>query len=521
MAELDAVRALLPLWARLPGLLLLPASFALGFVVTALAARLALPRMRRLAGAHWTERARAALPARWVATVASFSVAASLATLAFFRAGPLLPVPAGVLAIGAGVSGYLGAMFAAAHIESQVGLGSRSRSRLALGRLGMLVVVYPHLLVLVVISCVVDGKLGVKDLVAASLGVSAYAVLSIWGGLPFARAFGAVHPASPKLRGAVDRAIGKTRIRPKALFEIDLPITNAFVLPLPNWLFFTRRCVAGLSEAELECVACHELGHVSEPTAVKLLRTGASFALLPLGFAPAFVGAFGVPIGLGIVYALVFAVAMPMRRLGRRMEARADAVAGHHEEDAGTYATALERLHEGNLMPAVGWSRGGSHPHLYDRMEAAGVTPAYPRPAPPSRARAAVGFVAGVTVLVALPFAVGALSTGYSAAPERRAALDVALFGGTADAFFQLAGYGANRAPEDAATFLRASLALRPLDHRAQARLAEALAELRRCDEGWLAYQAALDTLERQHWEHHADDCGWMSRAAQALVTCE
>ena len=72
-----------------------------------------------------------------------------------------------------------------------------------------------------------------------------------------------------------------------------------------------------------------------------------------------------------------------VRRLGRRMEIRADAVALEHQGEAGIYARALGRLYEQNQMPAVMPERRQVHPHLYDRLLAAGVTPDYPRPAAP------------------------------------------------------------------------------------------------------------------------------------------
>ena len=42
----------------------------------------------------------------------------------------------------------------------------------------------------------------------------------------------------------------------------------------------------------------------------------------------------------------------------------------------------LEKLHEVNLIPVVMPGRL-VHPHLFDRMTAAGLTPDYPRPEPP------------------------------------------------------------------------------------------------------------------------------------------
>jgi hypothetical protein len=45
----------------------------------------------------------------------------------------------------------------------------------------------------------------------------------------------------------------------------------------------------------------------------------------------------------------------------------------------------LEKIYQANQLPAVMRGNNMVHPHLYDRMLAAGVTPDYPRPQPPGR----------------------------------------------------------------------------------------------------------------------------------------
>jgi hypothetical protein len=55
------------------------------------------------------------------------------------------------------------------------------------------------------------------------------------------------------------------------------------------------------------------------------------------------------------------------------------------EMNAGIYACALEKLYRENQSPAVNASKRATHPHLYDRMIAAGITPDFPRPARPKR----------------------------------------------------------------------------------------------------------------------------------------
>jgi hypothetical protein len=53
------------------------------------------------------------------------------------------------------------------------------------------------------------------------------------------------------------------------------------------------------------------------------------------------------------------------------------------ENHDGAFARALSRLHEDSQIPAVFADNNYSHPSLYDRLIAAGMTPDYPRPTPP------------------------------------------------------------------------------------------------------------------------------------------
>ena len=85
---------------------------------------------------------------------------------------------------------------------------------------------------------------------------------------------------------------------------------------------------------------------------------------------------------LGLL-AITMIVPRLFRKFSRSMERRADKAATANEGDAGTYARALAQLYQDNLVPAVG--ARPTHPHLYDRMLAAGVAPDFPRPAPARR----------------------------------------------------------------------------------------------------------------------------------------
>jgi Zn-dependent protease with chaperone function len=84
--------------------------------------------------------------------------------------------------------------------------------------------------------------------------------------------------------------------------------------------------------------------------------------------------------GLYALLGITLIVPYLSMKISRRLEKHADLIAKSNEPDAGIFARALLRIHEDNLVPSV--LRGGhaSHPHLYDRLLAAGVTPDFPRP---------------------------------------------------------------------------------------------------------------------------------------------
>jgi hypothetical protein len=148
-------------------------------------------------------------------------------------------------------------------------------------------------------------------------------------------------------------------------------------------MMFTTGAAALLSDRELAAVAAHEIGHLGESRAVTFVRVLRVLIIVPLVLLIPLVAGGG---WMGSVYVLgpMILIQYVFAAFSRRMEARADAVA-HMCTDEGVYAATLEAIHRVNLIPVV-LNRGASHPDLYDRMVAAGVTPAYPRPAKPSRA---------------------------------------------------------------------------------------------------------------------------------------
>ena len=89
--------------------------------------------------------------------------------------------------------------------------------------------------------------------------------------------------------------------------------------------------------------------------------------------------------GVAVLELVLLLLLVFSRQLSQRMEKRADALARQEQTGDGIYARTLEKLYQANQMPAVMPRGRRTHPHLYDRMLAAGLTPDYPRPAPPGR----------------------------------------------------------------------------------------------------------------------------------------
>ena len=225
-----------------------------------------------------------------------------------------------------------------------------------------------------------------------ALGVLA---TSAGAGVAVASVLRLARPGSERLRRAVAVATAATGIDPRGVYEVDLTMANALALPLVGLLVFTTPAVTALDESQIAAIARHELGHVSESRRVVAARmlgvvlvVGGLVLARPLSAVLAGDDSTWRLIAAAAIVVVCFVLArLLLRPLLRRMEERADAIARAHDAHDGEYARALEAIYAANLMPAVTLAKKGVHPHLYDRLVAAGVTPAWPRPAPPSRGR--------------------------------------------------------------------------------------------------------------------------------------
>lgn len=202
--------------------------------------------------------------------------------------------------------------------------------------------------------------------------------------LRYLRWVGFSHPAGNRLRQIVQEVTSQAGTRVRATWEMDGSLAQAYAFTTTQELMFSRRLLEICSDEEVKAICAHEVAHLGESPAVLAGRLAGSLSLFPLiFFAPLFHW-------LGLIgFLLPFVVSVGLIRfsrwLSRRMETRADHLALGQQTSDGVYAQALEKIYRANHLPAVSLNKRQTHPDLYDRMVAAGVTPEYPRPGRPKR----------------------------------------------------------------------------------------------------------------------------------------
>ncbi len=409
----DALLPFVPRAVRLGALLAIPFSAIVGELVGLL---LFVLSRRDLAppDAHWTERARRSLGARkafrfivlYVGIVATLFV-----WLEAFIFGPEIRV---IVALGAGLAASSIAdrhrrRFMSALHDRTISMGawtSFTARWLFLGApmfvlLGWGAATMPtHF-----------DRAALVHLAIVAAGLLAAHAGALWllaGGL------GILRPASPELRAIVDAVAEQTGIHPRDVLVFPtggVPLSNAYAIPPARMLVFTEELLTSLEPEEIAAITAHELGHVAEGPLVIAARVLKGLVLLPIVLiAPAY-HALG-PLGPALAFVAFFVLARGFAAWSRRLEARADRVAhGEHGEDGAVYGRALERIYTTNLVPAV-LATAGTHPNLWDRLQAAGVTPAYSKPALPNFRSSNPRVIAIAAVVVALYAIVGTWARG-------------------------------------------------------------------------------------------------------------
>lgn len=515
VSAIEQARTLLPGWVGWTG----PLAFllwiaGLSFVTSACVRGLGLRSVRRLRESHWTERARAAYPVQAAFGVLLVALPTVLASLVFLFVGPVSPIPALPVAI----SGWLVAFLIVARHYAAV-LAEIRRIELSLGTwlLGFVIALLviapavPAAVVLLIAEAHVDSRAARSlwlILVFATIGVC-----SVGYSLLLARRLGLARLAPEHVTKLVKAAGERAGHVPKAVYVLPWTMVNAFALPLVDRIAFTSAAVDLLSDAELEAVTRHEIGHLTEAWHVRWMRFALAMLWTPLiailGFRERLAST-ALPLVLAVLLTWLLGL-----RLHHRMEERADRIAKTDERAPGQYARALERLYELNLMPAV---MGGlrMHPNLYDRLLAAGETPAYERPAKPSGLKARLLGWGALLLTVGVAYAsIWPLSLISTQRSETGLFLEIALGGGPYS-LGELALYrAASRRERDALILYRAEFELGgtyPLHVAALARLE---AQLGNCDEARRVLEDSdLEGRERVFGE-------LLERTRRAVADCQ
>ena len=191
-------------------------------------------------------------------------------------------------------------------------------------------------------------------------------------------------PAPRHVQEMVAASAVPAGIEVRAVWELLLPYANAVAFTATRELAFTTALLQHAPADELRAICAHELGHLAESRWILLGRIVGAMGLLPLIFLRPIHARFPTG-GVQVLMIVGGALWWLGSRLGQVMEKRADQHAVEATADPLVYARALENIYRLNRMPVVQNKRAlHTHPDLYDRMIAAGVTPDYARPDPPS-----------------------------------------------------------------------------------------------------------------------------------------
>jgi Zn-dependent protease with chaperone function len=335
---------------------------------------LALIPWRRSKTKHWSEQARILYPVRTTAA-ANLWVVPAILILAVLLIWPETPA----LWAFVGMVAALGVMAGTIPMDQEIFPRIPVRALWRQAAIGCLM---RFLIWFVFIGAVALMPVEFNTLAWAIGG----AVLGLWviwsrGGLVWAgRKLGLFLPAPERLRKIATDTASKMNVPFREVWLVRAPLAQAYAMPGTRELLFTERLLELLPDDEVAAICAHELAHLTESRPARYSRSVQLLMFLPWLFFNPMVHAFGQIAFLGLL-ANTMMVPRIYRKLSRKLESRADQMAKSNEGDAGTYARALTRLYEDGLLPAVSPKNRTTHPHLYDRILAAGVTPDFLRPA--------------------------------------------------------------------------------------------------------------------------------------------
>jgi Zn-dependent protease with chaperone function len=354
--------------------LILISAFVLAASVTFATNWLALIPWRNNKDKHWSEQARLLYPVLTAAR-SNLLVVPGILTLVLFLMWP----SSSPLWFFAGIASMLGANLGTLFLDHEVFVRISLQDLLRESAIAFLM---RFLIWLVFISAAVAMP---DEFNKTACGIAGLVIL-LWitwtrgGWIWLGRKTGLFQPAPERLRRIVDTTSIRMNVFHRDVLLMQSSSSQAFALPGDGILLFTKRLLDLFPDDEIAAICAHELAHLTESRASRYSRSIRILSYLPWIFFTPLIHTFG----LGALFGLIAITALVPRvysKISRVLESRADTMAKSNEGNEGIYARALARLYEDNLMPAV-TTKLRSHPHLYDRLLAAGITPDFPRPKP-------------------------------------------------------------------------------------------------------------------------------------------
>ena len=354
--------------------LILIGAFLLAAGATFITNRLALTPWRRSKNKHWSEQARLAFPVIVAARSSLWTIPGTLVLtvlLVWPDSSPLWLFTGMVAVLGA----YAGTFPLDHELFPRISFHEWLRQA-AIGILLRFLVWFVFFGAAVLMPDEFNQR-------AFAIGCAVLGLWIIWtrGGLVWlGRRLGLFQSAPERLRKIVADTSARMNVPFREVCLMRSPTAQAFAMPGARKLLFTERLLELLSDEEVAAVCAHELAHLTESKADRYARSVQMLTFLPWIYFNPLMHAVGFFSFYGLLLTTI-GVPRIYRRISRKLESRADEMAKANEGDAGTYARALAKLYADTLAPAVVAKSHSTHPHLYDRMLAAGVTPDFPRPA--------------------------------------------------------------------------------------------------------------------------------------------
>ncbi len=356
-------------------LLLAAAGFGSAFV-TYVSNGLALQPWRRARDQHWTERARLYFPARGTAAN-NLWIIPIIVCLGIELLWPKTAPHWSLIALVSAICTTLATVPADREVFPRITPANLWR-QVALGWL-MRFLMWSFFLIAIALMP--------EQFNLTCLGIAIALVgLLVWfeqiGGIFLGRKLGLLTEPPERLRRIVNDTATRMNIPYRELWLMRISFAQAFAVPGRRRLLFSERLLEIMPAAEIAAVCAHELAHLTEARKDYALRYVSYLFFLPWIFLTPTLNTYGI-LGFFGLLGITLIVPVLFKRISHRLEVRADSIAHTNETDPGVYAQALARIYEDNLLPAVNPQKQATHPHLYDRLIAAGMTPDFPRPEPP------------------------------------------------------------------------------------------------------------------------------------------